>query len=181
MRAYVGRRVVVEVERQSLPNGTLMDVERVVFPRVVTVLPIVGGTVVLIRQYRPALGRYVVELPSGIVEDGEDEEEAAARELEEEAGLRARHLEKVFEGVVSPGYSTEVASIYVAVDPEEAEARPETHEVIERLRVPLDEAVRRAAEGGLEDMRASLALLIYAARTGRLRVTTSAPSPPSCP
>jgi hypothetical protein len=68
MRIYEGRRVRVEVFSHILPNGRSMEVERVLFPPVVSVLPVLNGSVVLLKQYRPALGAYHLEVPSGVVE-----------------------------------------------------------------------------------------------------------------
>ncbi len=73
---------------------------------------------VLLKQCRPTLGAYHFEVSSGVVEGGEAPEAAAARELEEEVGLKAAQLDLLFEGVVSPGYSTEYSYVFLAEDPE---------------------------------------------------------------
>jgi ADP-ribose pyrophosphatase len=160
-RVYEGRRVKVEVFSLLLPNGRGMKAERVLFPPVVSVLPVVGGSVVLLRQFRPTLGVYHLEIPSGVVEEGEAPEAAAARELEEEAGLKATRLELLFEGVVSPGYSTEYSYIFLAEDPERARPRQEEYEVIETLEIPLSEAFEMLRSGHIRDMRTALALSLY--------------------
>ncbi|AET33294.1 NUDIX hydrolase [Pyrobaculum ferrireducens] len=159
--AYSGRRIVVETYTAKLPNGRDMAVERVVFPNVVSVLPVAGSYVYFIRQYRPALGIYTLEIPSGVVDKGEEPEEAARRELLEEAGLEARALEKLFEGYVSPGYSTEYAYIYLARDPRPSTQRPEEYEVIEVVKMRLEEAREALLGGKIGDMRAALALSLY--------------------
>ncbi|MCG2895550.1 MAG: NUDIX domain-containing protein, partial [Vulcanisaeta sp.] len=79
MIIYKGRRVTLDVADVRLPNGREMKVERVLFPRAVAVLPIYGNKVVLIRQFRPAVGQYVIEVPAGVVEEGEDVEHALVR------------------------------------------------------------------------------------------------------
>lgn len=164
MEVYRGRRFRVEVEDVELPNGKSIRAERVVFPRVVTVLPVVGGHFVFIKQYRPVFKRYTLELPSGVVDPGEEPEEAAGRELEEEAGLRPRGLELLFSGVVSPGYSTEHAFIYAAEAEELGRNNPEPYEVIEVVKIPSSRAYELAVTGGIEDMRATLAVLLYFAK-----------------
>ncbi|MEM1615113.1 MAG: NUDIX hydrolase [Pyrobaculum sp.] len=158
---YRGRRVTVEVGEVRLPNGLRMTAERVVFPPVVSVLAVDGGEAVFVKQYRPALGRYTLELPSGVVDEGESPEEAAVRELEEEAGLKARRLRLLFRGFVSPGYSTEYAYIYLAEEVEPGNHKPEPYEVIEVARIPVAEAAAMAARGELEDLRATAALMLY--------------------
>ncbi|GAB6147556.1 NUDIX hydrolase [Stetteria hydrogenophila] len=144
-----GRRVEFWSGVIRLPNGARVRVDRVKFPRSVAVLPVFrDGSVVLVRQYRPAVDDWVLEAPAGTVEPGEDPRSAAVRELEEEAGLRADpgRLIEVGEGYVSPGYSTEVMSLFIALDPEESEARPEEYEVIEAVRLPLREALARVRD-----------------------------------
>jgi ADP-ribose pyrophosphatase len=117
MRIYEGRRGRVEVFSHILRNDRSMEVERVLFPPVVSVLQVLNGSVVLLKQYRPAPGAYHLEVPSGVVEGGKAPEAAAARELEE-AGLKAAQLDLLFEGFVSPGYSTEYSYLFLAEDPE---------------------------------------------------------------
>jgi len=160
-----GRRVLFESVVEELPNGRRVRVDRVVFPNAVVVLPVFSRdcSVMLIRQYRPAPREWLLEAPAGVLEEGENPEEAAIRELEEEAGLRAARLERVGEGYVSPGYSTELLYFFLAPDPSEGESRPEEHEVItEKIRISVDEALAMVKKGEIRD--AKTILLIYAAR-----------------
>ena len=161
MRIYEGRRIRVEVFSHILPNGTSIKAERVLFPPVVSVLPVLNGSVVLLRQYRHALGAYHLEVPSGVVEEGEAPVAAAARELEEEAGLKATRLDLLFEGVVSPGYSTEYSYVFLAEEPEKTQPRREEHEVIDTVEIPLGEAFNMLRGGRIRDMRTVLALSLY--------------------
>jgi ADP-ribose pyrophosphatase len=161
MRIYEGRRIKVEVFSHILPNGRLIKAERVLFPPVVSVLPVLSGSVVLLKQYRPALEAYHLEVPSGVVEGGEAPEAAAARELEEEAGLKAARLDLLFEGVVSPGYSTEYSYVFLAEEPERTQPRREGHEVIDTVEIPLGEALEMLRGGRIRDMRTALALSLY--------------------
>lgn len=155
-----GRRAEFWSGPVTLPNGVKVRVDRVRFPNSVAVLPLFSdGSVVLLRQYRPAVGGWVIEAPAGVVEPGEDPRSAAVRELEEEAGLKAEpeSLIMVGEGYVSPGYSTEVMTLFIAVDPQEVQARPEEYEVIETVRMGLDEALARVRD-------VKTLLLLYAAK-----------------
>ncbi len=160
-----GRRVLFKSQVEELPNGARVRVDRVIFPNSVTVLPLRTSEcrILLIRQYRPAVGEWLLEAPAGVLEEGEDPGEAAAREMEEEAGLRPRELLQVASGYVSPGYSTEYMHLYIGLSPVEAMARPEEHEVItDRIWLSVDDAVEMIRRGELRDVKTIL--LVYAVR-----------------
>ncbi|MCE4620388.1 MAG: NUDIX hydrolase [Desulfurococcales archaeon] len=160
-----GRRVKFTSEPVKLPNGTVIRVDRVVFPDSVAVTPLYTGncSIVLIEQYRPAVDDWVLEIPAGVIDPGEDAEEAARRELKEETGLRTSSLVKVASGYVSPGYSTEKMTLFLALDPEEGEPRREEHEVIKKtLKIRVDEALEMITTGKIRDIKTILG--IYAAK-----------------
>ncbi|MCE4604302.1 MAG: NUDIX hydrolase [Aeropyrum sp.] len=161
-----GRRVKFEASVEALPNGRKILVDRVVFPDSVAILPLIKKDgkwhVVLVRQFRPSISKWTLEAPAGAIGEGESPEDAAIRELEEEAGLRAYHLSRVGGGHVSPGYSTEYLHLYLAIAPSEGEARPEDYEVIEgKAEIELDEAVKMVYNGGIEDIK-TIALILAA-------------------
>lgn len=146
------------------PDGNQFERDVVRHPGAVSIVPAhEDGTVTLVRQMRVALGALVLEAPAGTCDvDGEDPEETARRELEEEAGLRARRLERL--GVVfnSPGYTDQRTILYLATDLEACEARP--HGVEERWmateRVALADVERLVAGGQLLDATTIVALLL---------------------
>ncbi len=156
-----GRRVVFKSYVEVLPNGRRVRVDRVEFPDSVAVLPLYTSSreVVLLRQYRPSIGKWIIEAPAGTLKPGEPPEEAAKRELEEEAGLKATRLVKIAAGYLAPGYSTEKMTLYIAPNPEAGEARPEEHEVIVTLRMRLEEALEKVERGEIEDVKTILLLL----------------------
>ncbi|MEN3000067.1 MAG: NUDIX hydrolase [Acidilobaceae archaeon] len=165
-----GRRVRFESEVKRLPNGASVLVDRVVFPRSVAVLPAwrKGRRIALVRQYRPSIDKWILEAPAGTIDEGEEAARAAAREMEEEAGLKPGHLEEVGRGYVSPGYSTEYLTLYLAWEPVEGRAAAEAHEVIERRVVmTLEEAMEMVKRGEIEDVKTILLLLALANRVER--------------
>lgn len=90
-------------------------VERVGCDCIVGIVPFTAeGEVILIRQFRPPLNRFVIELPAGLCEPGEDPEEAAKRELHEETGYAAGELHFLSEGPLSSGISSEMLTVYLA-------------------------------------------------------------------
>lgn len=100
-------------------KGTWEYVERTVGSGVIMVAPVYQGKLILIEQYRPSVDRRVVELPAGIAGDGdkirgESLEQAARRELLEEAGFVAETMTLMVEGPVSSGLSSEIVSFYLA-------------------------------------------------------------------
>ncbi len=163
-----GRRVRFQAGLEELPDGRRILVDRVLFPDSVAVLPVdVDGSIILIRQYRPSPGAWLLEAPAGTVKEDERPEEAARRELLEEAGLEARELVKVGEGYVSPGYSTEKMTLYIARGLARRESRPEDYEAIEgTVRLSLDEALALVEEGEIRDVKTILLLYALKALAG---------------
>ena len=91
-----GRIFRVEVDRVTLPTGHTLDMEVMRHPGSVVLLPMPSpGQVILIRQYRYTMDRYIWELPAGSLKPGEDPDAAAARECEEEIGLRPGRIERL--------------------------------------------------------------------------------------
>ena len=82
----------------------------------VGVVPIHEGKVLLVRQFRLAAGREMLEIPAGLLEPGEAPEETAARELAEELGYRAGRLVPLIAYHTSPGFTDEQTHIFLALD-----------------------------------------------------------------
>jgi ADP-ribose pyrophosphatase len=114
-------------------------VERVGIGGIVVMVAITPAeTVLLEKQFRPPLGRDVIELPAGLVEPGESMEEAARRELIEETGWSARELRFLAEGPMSTGASTEIIRTYLCTGLEHVgKAGGDDNEIIEVLEVPV--------------------------------------------
>ncbi|MEB3787380.1 MAG: NUDIX hydrolase [Desulfurococcales archaeon] len=163
-----GRRVRFQAGLEELPDGRRILVDRVLFPDSVAVLPVDGdGGIILIRQYRPSTGEWLLEAPAGTIKEGEAPEEAARRELLEEAGLEASELVRVGMGYVSPGYSTEKMTLYIARGLKPGEARPEYYEAIEgTVKLGLDEALTLVEKGEIRDVKTILLLYALKALSG---------------
>src|SRR5687768_17348137 len=107
-------------------------------------------TVALVRQYRHPAGKYLLEIPAGGLEDGEDPAVAAERELEEEVGVTAAKIEKLAEFYVSPGFLTEKMFVYMATGLTETAQRLESDELIEIERLTFRRAFDLIRDGGIE-------------------------------
>jgi ADP-ribose pyrophosphatase len=131
------------------------------------ILPVFDdGTVALVRQYRHPTVRYLLEAPAGGIDEGERPDEAAARELQEELGLVAGRLEKLSEFFVSPGFCEEKMWVFLATELTEGKQQPEDDEVLEVVRLTLDEALEMISSGEIQDAKTIIGLMLAAPRVG---------------
>ena len=102
-------------ELQTLPNGHKKTIELIRHPGAALIVPFLNkNTIVMIRQYRPAIGTYLYELPAGTLDRNERPLHCAKREIIEEIGYRARNFKKLGMIYPAPGYSDEKIHIYKA-------------------------------------------------------------------
>ncbi|MEQ1572883.1 MAG: NUDIX hydrolase [Vicinamibacterales bacterium] len=163
---YEGRIFTVQVETITLPKGGELKAEIVRHPGSVVIVPVTdSGEIVLVRQYRHPLGRWVWELPAGSLKRGEDPEQAAARECHEEVGKIPGRIDRLGAFFPTPGYCDEEMSIYRASrlrDPEVADvpAQPDADEDIETKAFSLEALRQMISTGEIIDLKtvAGLAL-----------------------
>lgn len=161
-----GRIFRIEVDTVRLPTGHIMEMEMVRHPGSVVLLPVPApGQVVLIRQYRYAIDRYIWELPAGSLKPGEDPDAAAARECEEEIGLVPARIERLHAFYPTPGFCDELMIFYRCTElgppPPGSTAQKDEDEDIEPRTFTLDQARALIASGEIVDLKtvAGLALL----------------------
>ena len=166
-KIFEGRVFTVTVESITLPRGERLDAEIVRHPGSVVLVPVTDdGKVVLVRQYRHAVGRTVWELPAGSLKAGEDPDAAARRECQEEIGLIPDRLVKVSRLYPTPGYCDEAMNFYIAWGlrpPRDGDphAKPDDDEDIEARPFSPDEIKQMLAAEDIIDLKtvAGLALL----------------------
>ena len=155
--------------------GLRMDDGRVVrrdlihYPGAAIVLPVRDdGSIVLIRNDRFAVKERLYEVAAGVLEEGEDPADCAARELREETGYTAGRIEKLGRFCSTPGTTDEFLHAYLATELTDGEQDLETYERI-TVEVLPDEKVREmVSDGTIHDAKTLAALLLYWLRKGRL-------------
>jgi 8-oxo-dGTP pyrophosphatase MutT (NUDIX family) len=162
---FRGRVITVNVEEIRLPNGETATYEIVHHPGGAAIVALDDQQrVCLLRQFRPAGGGWVWELPAGRLEPGEPPDNTARRELSEETGCSAAHWESLGSILSSPGVFAETIHLYLARDLQQAAAHHERYEVIEVHWVSFEKAVHDALSGQLVDGKTIIGLLRAEAR-----------------
>lgn len=149
---YQGRIFGIERIAYSDPAGRGIVYDVVRHPGAVTVVPVLDdGRLVMIRNWRVTVERWLHEFCAGKLEPGEDPGAAAARELEEETGYSAGEIRKVGEFLTSPGFADERMHVYEARALRPVPQRLELGERIEVDTCTVAEATARIADGTIED------------------------------
>jgi ADP-ribose pyrophosphatase len=164
---HAGRVFTTQIESITLPNGHPLEAEMVRHPGSVVLVPVTAdGALVLVRQYRHAVGRHVWELPAGTLKAGEEPLAAASRECQEETGLIPGRLDYLGAYYPTPGYCDELMHFYRATALRKpAAGDPEAHadedEDIETGTFDRDEMRGMIASGEIVDLKTigGLALL----------------------
>ena len=139
--------------------------EMVVHKGSAVVIPVFDdGTVALVRQYRHAAGKQLLEICAGTLNAGEDPELGARRELEEEIGVRAGKMEKLCEFWVSPGFLTERMHLYVASDLTATKQDLEDDELLTVERFSLDRLGDMVIDGEIEDAKTIIGISMTLSR-----------------
>ncbi|GHJ48470.1 ADP-ribose pyrophosphatase [Catellatospora sp. TT07R-123] len=167
---FTGRVFGVRTDSVTMPDGSVAPRDVVSHVGAVVVAALDDRDhVVLVRQYRHPVGRYLWELPAGLMDvSGEDLATAALRELAEEADLTAGRVDLLVDLHTSPGFSNELVRVFLARDlaeiPEaDRHVRGDEEADMQVARVPLDEALAMVADGRISNA-AAVAGLLAAAR-----------------
>jgi ADP-ribose pyrophosphatase len=158
---FTGRVFGVRRDRVVLPNGRQHTFDIVTHAGAVTIVPLdEQGRVWFIRQYRHPAGEVMLELPAGVIENGENPAASALRELREEIGQTAAELSLLGTFFLAPGYSTELMHVYLARQLSPAPLPGDADEQIEVAPTPLDEVDGLVWRGAVRDAKSLAALLL---------------------
>ena len=170
---YAGRVFGLREDLVRLPNGHETRLQVIRHPGATAIVALdAGGDVLLVRQYRHATREWLLEVPAGTLDGGEEPLACARRELAEEAGCRAETFVELGAIWTTPGFTDEKIWLYLATGLSPAEQKLDDDETLTVERLPLAEAVARAERGEIVDAKSICALLraaAYLSRASRAR------------
>jgi len=157
--SWQGRVFDFKVEETTLPNGKETTIEMIHHPGSAAVVPVQGDqSLILLRQYRPAIRTFIWEIPAGTMHRGEDPLECAKRELQEECGLIGHRFEKMGEVLTAPGYSDERIHLFLATELIACEQKLDEDEYLETRSFHFGEVMEMIRRGEIQDAMTIVAL-----------------------
>ncbi|MCZ2389752.1 MAG: NUDIX hydrolase [Acidobacteria bacterium] len=162
---YEGR--VFDITLDSIREGPLEYTREIIRHKgSAVIIPIFDdGRIALVRQYRHAAREFLLELPAGTLNNGEDPLEGARRELEEEIGVTAENIDKLCEFYVSPGFLTEKMHLFAARGLTATAQNLDADEVLSIEYHTLDDLSQMARDGRIQDAKTLVGISILAAGT----------------
>jgi ADP-ribose pyrophosphatase len=159
---YQGRAVNIRVDTVEKAGGKKTTREVVEHPDCVAVVALdEQGNVLLVRQFRHPVGKFLLEIPAGGIDPGEEPVDSVRRELQEEIGYFPHKIEKLGGFYSVPGYGTEYLHCFVATDLVPSRLVAEDTDDIELVRVPKEEIPGLIASGEICDAKSIAALLTF--------------------
>lgn len=163
---HEGKIVKITVDKLRMPDGSEAYRETVIRGKNAAAVLAVDndGSLIFVRQYRHAFGEMLLEIPAGVLEDGEEPEKGVLRELEEETGKKAETLEFLCEMYPTVGYCTEKIQLFIATDLTEGQQKLDADEFLEIEKYTPEEAVEMIYKGQIKDGKAIAAIFAWMAR-----------------
>ena len=158
---YRGRVFSLMREKVELPGGKITRMDIIRHPGAAAMVPVTDdGNILLLRQFRHAVGGYIWEIPAGTLDPGETPEQCAARELIEETGHAAGKLVRLSAVTPVPGYSSEIIHLFLASELVPRAGVPDPDEVLSVHSMPLARAYEMAATGEITDLKTIAGLFL---------------------
>lgn len=159
-RVYEGRIINLRVDTVEMPGGRIGTREVVEYHGAVAVVALnVNGELLMVRQYRHAVGRELLEIPAGKIEPDEVPAVCARRELLEETGYEAAELKPLIQFFSTPGFTTEELHLFVATGLTPGEQDLDDDEFIDVLAVPFEKALAMVRSGEICDAKSVVGIL----------------------
>lgn len=159
---YEGRVFDLRVDDIEFAPGHVLRRDVIVHPGAVVIIPVDNeGRILWVAQYRYAAGMTLLELPAGTLEDGENPEACARRELIEEVGFQAHAWQTLGGFYSAPGFCTEYLHAFAATELMEAYADGDEDEEIEVLPLTPEETLQRMDSGEIRDAKSLATFLLY--------------------
>ena len=156
---YKGKILNVRKDDIILPDGKPAVRELVEHSGGSAILCEKDGKILLVKQFRYPYGEVIYEIPAGKLNEGEDPAQTAIRELEEEGGIIADKVEKLFDVYPTPAYTTEIIRIYRAVGIRQAKAHLDEDEFLTAVWIEKEKLKDMIAHGEIKDAKTIIALL----------------------
>lgn len=162
---YRGRILNLRVDNVRVPSGRRAYREVIEHSPAVGILPVTPeGKILLVSQFRYAIGEEILEIPAGIVENDEPFEDAALREMQEEVGYTASELTEIASFYTSPGFSNELLVLYLASGLIPSKLQEDEDEFIQVVSVDPEEIPVLLKEGRIQDGKTFAALSWFIAQ-----------------
>jgi len=151
---HEGRVFRLVRENVTLENGVVTDLDVIRHPGAAAIVPFLNQkTLLLIKQYRHAVGGFIWEIPAGTIDSGESPLACAQRELIEETGFSAEHFEKLGEITPLPAYSDERIHIFCATNLTPAKQHLDQDEILDVHEISFDESLLMVRNNQIQDAK----------------------------
>ena len=156
---YKGKILSLRKDDVILPNGQQAIREVVEHSGGSAIYCEIDGKILLVKQYRYPYEKEIWEIPAGKVNPGESPEQTAVRELEEEGGIIAERVEKMFDVYPTPAYTSEIIRIYRAVGLTKSKQRLDDDEFLDSQWIDKEQVVKMIYDGEINDSKTIIAVL----------------------
>lgn len=159
-KIYEGKILNLRVDTVELPDKKYGKREIVEHPGAVAIIPITdNGEIILVKQYRKAIEKELLEIPAGKLEIDEEPKTCAIRELKEETGITANQIEFLFEFYTSPGFSNEKIYLFIAKNLNYGEPAFDEDEYIDIITIKLEKLISMVNNGLISDSKTIIGIL----------------------
>ena len=158
---FQGKIISLQVDTVSLADGRSATREIVRHPGAAAVMALLDGKLLVVDQFRKPLEKFQIEIPAGKLDGNEDPLAAAARELEEETGYKAKDLRLLSAFYTSPGFADEKLYLYFASELEPGKQQLDEDEDIQVVAITLEQAEAYIAEGRISDAKTIMAVYAW--------------------